>query len=92
MIQSFRHKGLKRLFEEDDRSRVNQEHVARLRRILTQLEFAQRIEDMNAPGWGLHALKGDLKGFWAVKVSGNWRVTFRFDEGHAWDVDYIDYH
>lgn len=92
MIQSFRHKGLKRLFEEDDRSRVLQDHVPRLRRILTQLEYAQRIEDMNAPGWGLHALKGELKGCWAVKVSGNWRVVFRFDEGHAWDVDYIDYH
>jgi proteic killer suppression protein len=57
-----------------------------------QLEFAQQVEDMNAPGWALHPLKGEYRGFWSVRVSGNWRIVFRFDDGHAWDVDYIDYH
>lgn len=92
MIQSIRHRGLRKLFEDDDRSKVHQDHVTRLRRILTQLENAQRIEDMDVPGFGLHALKGDLKGYWAVKVSGNWRVVFQFENGDAWEVDYMDYH
>lgn len=92
MIQTFRHRGLQKLFDNDDRSKVNQDHVQRLRRILTQLEHAQTIEDMDVPGFGLHPLKGDRKGYWAVKVSGNWRVVFQFDEGHVWEVDYMDYH
>lgn len=92
MIQSFRHRGLRRLYEDDDRSRVYQDHVPKLRRILTQLKYATRIEDMGLPGFGLHPLRGDLRGFWAVKVSGNWRVIFRFEEGDAYDVDYVDYH
>ena len=92
MIQSIRHRGLRKLYEDDDRSKVHQDHVLRLKRILTQLEFATRIEDMNVPGFRLHALKGVQKGYWAVNVSGNWRVTFRFENGDTWEVDYVDYH
>ena len=92
MIQSFRHKGLQRYFERGDSSKLNQKHVAKLRRILTTLHAADRIEQIDLPGLGLHALKGNLKGFWAVKVSGNWRVIFRFEEGSVYEVDYLDYH
>ena len=92
MITSFRHKGLKRLFENDDRSKVNAQDADKLRRILAALKRAQVPEDMNLPGFRLHPLKGDLKGFWAVTVRANWRVIFRFDGDNAADVDLIDYH
>ena len=92
MILSFKHKGLKRFYEEDDTRRVNQEHVKRLSRILAALDAADRPEQLDAPGWGLHKLKGELKEFYAVKVSGNWRVIFRIEDGDVFDVDYLDYH
>jgi proteic killer suppression protein len=91
MIQSMRHKGLKGLFEDDDPSGVNPEHVRKIKNILATLHAAPTIEHMNLPGLRLHALKGELKGFWAVTVRANWRVIFRFD-GNANDVDYVDYH
>jgi len=68
------------------------EHAVKLRDILARLDAAGRIEDMDLPGFRLHALKGELKGFWAVTVRANWRVIFRFAEGDALDVDYVDYH
>ena len=92
MIASFRHRGLQRLFEGDDRSKVLAEHAGRLRLILAALEAAERIEDMDIHTFRLHALKGDLKGFWAVTVRANWRVIFRFADGAASDVDLVDYH
>ena len=92
IIRSFRHKGLKRLYEEDDRRGVVAEHVTKLRNILARLDAAYSVEDMNLPGFKLHQLKGDLSGFWAVTVRANWRVAFRFVENHAFDVDYLDYH
>jgi proteic killer suppression protein len=92
MIRSIRHKGLKRLFLDDDQSGVNPEHVARLRNILARLSASRSIADMNLPGFRLHELKGELKGFWAVTVRANWRVIFRFEDGHAEDVDYVYYH
>ena len=92
MIQSFKHRGLKRFFENNNARRVNPDHIRRLKRILATLDAASRPEEMDAPGWGLHKLHGDLKEFYAVKVSGNWRVIFRFDDGDAYDVDYLDYH
>lgn len=92
MILSFKHKGLKRLFEEDDTRKVKQDHVKRLARILAALDAADSPEQLDAPGWGLHKLKGELKDFYAVKVSGNWRVIFRFEDGDVLDVDYLDYH
>lgn len=92
MIESIHHKGLKLLYERGDTSKVTPSHVKRLRLILTLLTAAETIEDMNFPGSDIHSLKGEMMGFWAVKVSGNWRVVFRFEKGKAYDVDYLDYH
>jgi proteic killer suppression protein len=92
MIRGFRHKGLKRLFEDDDRSKVNAQDVDKLRRILARLNQSRAPSDMDAPGFRLHPLKGELKGFWAVTVRANWRVIFRFQGEDAADVDLIDYH
>ena len=92
MIERFRHKGLELLFEEGDPTGVNPQHVEKIENILGLLDVAQDIEDMNVPTFRLHALKGDLKGFWAVTVRANWRIIFRFADGRASDVDLIDYH
>jgi proteic killer suppression protein len=92
MIQSFRHKGLKRLYEDDDPRGVAAEHLTKVRNILARLDAAGSIEDMNLPGFNLHTLKGSLQGLMAVTVRANWRVIFRFADGHAFDVDYLDYH
>ena len=92
MIRSIRHKELKRLFQDDDRTGVNPEHVSKLRNILARLSAARVVADMDLPGFRLHALKGEMKGFWAVTVRANWRVVFRFEEGCAEEVDYVDYH
>lgn len=92
MIRSFRHKGLRRLYERDETRGVAAEHAAKLKDILAVLDEAQSPEDLNLPGFRLHALKGDLKGFYAVTVRANWRVIFRFEDGDAFDVDYVDYH
>jgi proteic killer suppression protein len=92
MVRSIRHKGLQRLYEEDDPRGVNREHAEKLRDILARLDAAGAVTDMDLPGFRLHPLKGELKGFWAVTVRANWRVIFRFADGDALDVDYIDYH
>ena len=92
MIRSIRHKGLRHLYEEDDARGVAAEHVQKLRDILARLDSAQQAQDMNLPGFRLHALKGDRSGFWAVTVRANWRVVFRFRGQDAVDVDYVDYH
>ena len=92
MIQSFRHKGLARLYEDDDARCLLAEHVTKLRDILTRLDAATRPEDMDLPGFRLHALKGERRGWWAATVRANWRVTFRFEGRDACDVDYVDYH
>ena len=92
MIRNLRHKGLKRLFENDDRSKVAAQDTDKIARILARLDQSRQPEDMDAPGFRLHPLKGDLKGFWAVTVRANWRVIFRFDGENAADVDLIDYH
>ena len=91
MIKSFRHKGLRRLYEKGDHRGVSPEIVSKLRVILADLDAADRPQDLGRPGYGLHPLKGDLNGFWSVKVTGNWRVIFRFD-AEPRDVDLIDYH
>lgn len=91
MIRSFRHKGLKCLFEQNDPSGINTEHVVKLRNILATLHAAPTIDHMDLPGFRLHPLKGTMKGFWAVTVRANWRVIFRFNND-AEDVDYVDYH
>ena len=92
MIRPIRHKGLKRLYEDDDPRGVMSEHTAKLRDILARLDAASTVADMDLPGFRLHPLKGDLKGSWAVTVRASWRVIFRFVEGDAQDVDYADYH
>ena len=92
MIQKFKHKGLKKFFENGSTAGIIVVHAPRLRAVLTMLDAAQVVEEMNAPGLRLHALMGDLKGQFAVTISGNWRVTFEFKNGNAYIVDYQDYH
>lgn len=92
MIRSIRHKGLQRLHEHDDPRGVIVEHAAKLRDILARLDAASAVTDLDLPGFRLHALQGRLKGFSAVTVRANWRVIFRFADGDARDLDYVDYH
>lgn len=92
MIKSFRHKGIERFFKTGSKAGIQAQHANRLRVMLTRLDVATRPEDMDAPGWDLHPLKFDLAGHWAVSVSGNWRMTFKFDGVDAELVDYQDYH
>lgn len=92
MIDGFRHKGLQLLFEDGKGRKVKPDQVDRLRLILSALNAAETVEDMNQPTFRLHPLKGNRKGSWAVTVRANWRVTFRFLHGHVSDVDLEDYH
>jgi proteic killer suppression protein len=92
MILHFRHKGLERLFNGSDTSGVNAQQIRKLQVILTTLNVATSPAGMNVPGFRLHPLKGERKGQWAVSVSGNWRVVFRFEGQNATDLDLIDYH
>ncbi len=92
MIKSFKHKGLKKFFQNNDRRRINAEHTPKLARILDRLDASVGPQDMNLPGYRLHKLKGKEKNTWSVWVSGNWRVTFQFDGTDAILVDYRDYH
>ena len=92
MIKTFKHKGLKKLYESGSKQGVKLEHTVRLRLILARLDASTAAEDMNLTGLGLHRLKGSLKNYWSVSVSGNWRVIFRFEDGYVLDVDYLDYH
>lgn len=89
MIRSFRHRGLKRLYDQDDRRGLPPARVDKIARILARLDEADVPQKMNLPGFRLHPLAGDMKGFWAVSVSGNWRIVFRFEGGHAYDVDLV---
>jgi len=92
MIRSFRHKGMEAFFLKGKTSGIQAKHGKRLRLQLAQLNRAVSPNDMNAPGWRLHPLKGRLADHWAVSVSGNWRLTFTFEDGNAVLVDYQDYH
>ena len=92
MIKTFSHKGLEAFFTTGSKAGIQPAHAAKLRRQLAQLNQAVAAQDMNLPGWGLHPLKGDQAGFWSVWVNGNWRLTFRFEDGDAILVDYRDYH
>lgn len=92
VIEGFKHKGLRMLFEEDDRRRVKADQIDRLRLILSALDQASDVQDMGQPTFRLHALKGNREGVWAVTVRANWRVTFRFKDGDACDMDLEDYH
>lgn len=92
VIRSFRHRGLRTLYESGRVAGVVPAHAAKLERILSALDRSTAPEGMDIPGFRLHQLKGPRKGHYAVWVSKNWRVTFRFADGHAVDVDYLDYH
>ncbi|MEQ1887888.1 MAG: type II toxin-antitoxin system RelE/ParE family toxin [Alphaproteobacteria bacterium] len=92
MIKSFRHKGLAQFFASGDVRKIQVKHAKRLRLILTMLHIAANVRQMDAPGLRLHPLKGKEAGRWAVDVDENFRVIFRFAEGHADEVDYGDYH
>ena len=92
MIQSFRHKGLQRLFEKADPRKVSAHYVQKLEHILAVLNRATNPEDMGLPGFHLHPLKGRFKGFWSVTVLANWRVIFKIKDGDTCEVDLIDYH
>jgi proteic killer suppression protein len=92
MIQSIRHKGLRKLFETGSAAGVVASHAKRLRLQLTALDTAQVIDDMDIPGFGLHPLKGPMKGRWSISVNGNWRLTFEFRDGNVYVLDYEDYH
>jgi proteic killer suppression protein len=92
-IRTFRHKGLKRLYEAGERRDIPVALAEKIADVLLAIDEATRPGDVGLfPGWRLHPLKGDLKGFWSVSVSGDWRVVFRFEKGDAFDVDLIDYH
>ena len=92
MIASFQHKSLGLFFEKDDSSKLPPHHVEKIRRILYRLDEALTLEDMRVAGWDWHSLSGNYKEFHSVKVNGNHRIIFRFDEGEAQDVDYLDHH
>jgi toxin HigB-1 len=92
MIKSFRHKGLQRFFETGSKSGIQATHAAKLRLQLAALDQATNPEDLSAPSWSLHPLKGGLRGHWAITVNGNWRMVFTFEGTDAVLVDYLDYH
>jgi toxin HigB-1 len=92
VIKSFRHKGIELFFRTGSKARIQASHAERLRKQLFALDNARSAKDMNAPGWKLHPLHGELESHWSVSVSGNWRLTFRFDREDAVLVDYQDYH
>ena len=92
MIKSFRHRGLERYFTRGSKAGIQAAHEKRLRLILARLNASSSPRDMNLPGLRLHELTGDRKGTWSVSVSGNWRITFRFEGDDAIVVDYEDYH
>ena len=92
MIRSFKHRALKRLYESADRSGIRTDLVDKAERILTALDAATTPHALDVPGYRLHPLKGDWKGFWSVTVRANWRIIFRFEGEDAFDVELIDYH
>lgn len=92
MIESFKHKGLKRLYEKGDKSKLRSDIVDKAELFLSILDQAETIQECNIVGFGLHELKGDLKGYWSVVVSRNHRIIFRFEDGCALEVDLVDYH
>lgn len=92
MIISFQHKGLELFFKNGSKAKIQPHHESRLRLQLFALNRAAKPVDLNAPGWKLHSLSGDLKGFWSITVNGNWRLIFRFTGSDVELVDYLDYH
>ncbi|WP_076489865.1 type II toxin-antitoxin system RelE/ParE family toxin [Alkalispirochaeta americana] len=92
MIKSFRHKGLEEFFRNGNKKGIIPDHSSKLSRLLDRLDASLTVKDMALPGFKLHKLSGKEKNIWSVWVNGNWRVTFYFEEGDAFIVDYRDYH
>jgi len=92
MIKTFVHKGLEAFFRKGTKAGIQPVHADKLRRLLAQLDQSASALDMNVPGWRLHELQGEHAGSWSVTVNGNWRVVFKFEDGDAVLVDYLDYH
>lgn len=92
MIKSFRHKGVEKFYRTGSKAGIQPNHAERLKEQLFMLDNARSAADLNVPGWRLHQLSGDLRGHWAIKVSGNWRLTFKFEGADTVFVDYQDYH
>lgn len=92
MIGNIKHKGLKRLFEKGDKSKLRKDQADKAELFLSILNEAETIEECDILGFGLHELKGDMKGYWSVFVSKNFRIVFRFEDGIAFDLDLVDYH
>lgn len=92
VIKSFKHKGLQKFFETGSVAGIDPAHRQKLRMRLATLDTAITIDDIDLPGFRLHTLKGDKRGLWAIDVSENWRITFEFDEGNVYIVNYEDYH
>ncbi len=92
MIKTFKHKGLQKIFEKGSKAGIQAKHADRLALMLSRLDDAENIVDINFPGSGLHPLTGNRKGQWALRVSGNWRLVFRMGNAEVYEVDYIDYH
>jgi len=92
MIKSFKHKGLQKYYESGKVAGIQSAHKKRLRLQLIAIDTATNINDIDIPGFNLHTLKGNRKGIWAIKVNGNWRITFKFEDGDAYILDYEDCH
>lgn len=92
MIRTLRHRGIRRLYERGDISKVRADQAERIALALSDLDAANKPSDLDLPGYRLHPLKGDLNGFWSISISANWRMIFRFEQGDVYDVDLIDYH
>ena len=92
MIRTVRHRGLKLLFQDGDASKLRPDQLKRIADVLAHLDTALHPVDVDLPGYRLHPLKGDRKGYWSVSISGNWRIVFRFEDGDVFDVDLVDYH
>lgn len=92
MIKSFEHKGLEKFFTRGIKSDIQASHAVKLNDQLTALHTAINVEDMDIPGWRLHPLKGNKKNFWSIVVNKNWHLVFKFEDGHAYIVNYEDYH
>ena len=92
MIRRFQHRGLKILYEKDDRRGVSAELVEKTARVLARLDVVMLPEQLGLPGFGLHRLEGDLAGYWSIAIREDWRIIFRFDQGNTTDVDLVEYH
>jgi proteic killer suppression protein len=92
MVKSFAHKGLERFFLTGSKAGIRAMHASRLQLLLALLDQAKQVSDVDAPGLRLHALQGDLQGFWSITVQANWRIIFRYESGDVYLTDYLDYH